>query len=65
MVFLGNHVHHKKLPFNPDADELEVFYTFYSEEGFQISKETQLRAATVITFVQKASGPVCTTVCLR
>ena len=44
--------------------EFEIDYTFYSEEGFNVTKENQQRAQAVVTMVHKATSAVASTVVL-
>ena len=57
---------HFSLKHKPDdATEYEGDYTFYSEEGFQISREERQRAQATITLTHKATGATCTSVVVR
>ena len=49
-----------------DVSQWEADYTYYSEEGFEVSKSTEReRAALVVTLTHEASGATATTVALR
>ena len=56
---------HKSIRGNDDKGEFEMDYTYYSEEGYQISREMMERAQCALTCVHKSSGCVIQTVIVR